>query len=185
MLHMQQGPRYSRGFTVRLTGRHIFFSSNLTVGLVLRPCAIVIVQSGYARLLSSLTVASSPDPVQKLGKGLAKIIQQSQLAQELREGSRLVSRPVETGNEVSSLFFLNSNFRILERIYTNCQATYYSCLTRYACSRSVTRSVHLLCIVVSRARLARLAFAMALYGRSTAAGQHVIKQARIMCSLPA
>ena len=116
---------YSRGFTVRLTGRHIFFPSNLTVGLILRPCAIVVVQSGYARLLSSLTVASSPDPVQKLGKGLAKIIQQPSLEQELHEGSRLVPRPVETGNEVSSLFFLNSNFRILERIYT-CQATIIS-----------------------------------------------------------
>ena len=58
------------------------------------------------------------------------------------EGSRLVPRPFENGNEASRLF-VNLGLRKL-RAYV-CLLGYYSCLTGFVCSHSVARSVHLLC----------------------------------------
>ena len=61
------------------------------------------------------------------------------------EGSRLIPRPLKNGNEASRLF-VNLDFQEL-RAYLYLLG-YYSCLTRFACSRFVTTSVHILCIAI-------------------------------------
>ena len=110
----------------------------------------------------SVVLASSPGPTHKLGKGLVTLgklpicavsavfiwsrgitFVHCQLTTFLtHEGSRLVRRPFKNGNKASRLF-AKLKFQKL-RVYLHL-LRYYSCLIRFACSRCVARSVHLLC----------------------------------------
>jgi len=54
---------------------------------------------------------------------------------------RLVPGPFENGNKASRLF---ESLDFGNLVYLRLLG-YYSCLTGFACSRSVARSVHLLC----------------------------------------
>ena len=69
-------------------------------------------------------------------------IQYQLLNSSLHEGSRLVPRPFENGNEASRLF-VNLEF---QRFRTHLHLLdHYSCLAGFSYSRPISRSVHLLC----------------------------------------
>ena len=65
-----------------------------------------------------------------------------------RESGRVVPRPFENGYK-ATILFINPPISETQSVVTLARLLYYSCLTRFAYSHSVARSVHLLSSTVS------------------------------------